>query len=316
MKKFLTNLLLVLIPFLVISGILEYKTRTLDSYYKDKKSGFESQLDNIEVLVLGNSHSADGIDPNQFSFETYNMAFRAQTLFFDKRITLSYLSRLPKLKYVFINVSYSTLYFTHKPERDVFYHYFYDIDYMDKSFIKEDISYFYFGYTPNTAVQNIFDFKERVPLSKGWISYDTTNIGMMNLKEAKKRVGYFNEIIAESHSLKDSVVKDLNDFIIKLKSKNITPIIITPPLHEYALSFLDPVIVKQNNIDIQTLCMERNIEYWDYLKESFQDSEFYNPDHLNEKGAARFSRLLNERLLDMMTGGEEILLSKSNGLNH
>ena len=40
-----------------------------------------------------------------------------------------------------------------------------------------------------------------------------------------------------------------------------------------------------------------NIEFWDYAYyHDFSIDKFFNPDHLNKKGAARFSSFLDSRL--------------------
>lgn len=312
MKKYILRLFVFVIPIILVSALLEYKTRTLESYYKDKRHGLESNIENVEVLIFGNSLSADGIDPNQFSMETYNMAFRAQSLYFDKRIAIKYLDQLTSLKYVFISLSYTSLYATHKAERDVFYHYFHDLDYMDENFFKEDLSYFYFGYTPPVAVQNIFDFKQRVPLSKGWISYDMTNNDMMNKKDAQKRVDYFQSIIEQNSSKKESMIADLNDFIKILQDKGVTPILITPPFHDILYSLLDPDQLVKDSIDFHQIAEKNGIGYWNFVKAPFEDTDFFNPDHLNENGAAKFAGMLNQKILiiEQSKSDEYITLSQ------
>ena len=45
--------------------------------------------ENIEMLIVGNSHAAYGIDANELNFEAHNIAQVSQSIYFDKRITLS-----------------------------------------------------------------------------------------------------------------------------------------------------------------------------------------------------------------------------------
>ena len=45
------------------------------------------------------------------------------------------------------------------------------------------------------------------------------------------------------------------------------------------------------------LCKKHDIEFWDYsINNDFIKNEFFNPDHLNKKGAERFSKILDSRL--------------------
>ena len=39
------------------------------------------------------------------------------------------------------------------------------------------------------------------------------------------------------------------------------------------------------------------MEFWDYaIDNNFSKGEFFNPDHLNKKGAERFSKMLDSTL--------------------
>lgn len=296
MKKFLKNIVFFILPLIVVSAFFEYKTRTLDSYYKDKKSGLEANLGNIEILVLGNSHAADGIDPYQFDHETYNIAFKAQTLFYDEQITLKYLDRMPNLKYVLINLSYQTLYLTNQPHRDIFYHYFYDIDFDKRSYLKEDLSYFYFGYGPDLAINNIFDRKKRIPLRKGWISYNVTNYSKLSESEGAGIINRMHEKMKKNIPMKEIVVKDLENFVSRLIAEGITPVFVTTPKHENLVKQFDPEYVISNKQSLEQLLQKHKVEYWNYLSLPLEDSDYFNISHLNESGARKFSSLLNKRI--------------------
>ena len=45
------------------------------------------------------------------------------------------------------------------------------------------------------------------------------------------------------------------------------------------------------------LSAKYNMEFWDYSNNNnFIQDEFFNPDHLNKKGAARFGKMLDSKL--------------------
>ena len=68
--------------------MLEFLVRDSNSLYKEKWEGYTSKADSINVLILGNSHAMNAIDPREFELFTYNMAFGAQPFYFDQAITL------------------------------------------------------------------------------------------------------------------------------------------------------------------------------------------------------------------------------------
>lgn len=295
MKLFLKRTFIFFIPFFLVSVFLEYKTRTVDSYYKQKIEGLTKHADEIEVLILGSSHAAEGIDPNQFDLPAYNMAFGSQTLYFDKRIVLKYQDQLPNLKYVVLCIDYQSLYYLHNPSRDIFYHYFYDIDYGDKHYLKEDISFFYFGYEPNDAIKQMLANIEK--LENGWFSYDTTYYSTFREAAVMERIGHFNDIIDQNIHEKDVILADVDELLNELITHDITPVIITCPLHDSYRAHLNPDIVRQNEIDIEYLGDKHQINYWSFLTTHFDDTEYLDNSHLNKSGARRFGQIINDSLM-------------------
>ena len=78
-------------------------------------------------------------------------------------------------------------------------------------------------------------------------------------------------------------------------------------LRDTLLFLLLPIVVVllfdlylRNMEDIRSICETHNIPYWPYNDdERFTREDFFNPDHLNKQGAAKFSRLLDERLYQL-----------------
>ncbi len=291
MKQFAKGIFIFLLPILAVFFVLEFLVRDSNSLYRDKWDGYISKSDSINVLVLGNSHAMNAIDTREFELFTYNMAFGAQSFYFDKEITLKNINNMPNLKYVLISLDYHTLYYEHNESRDVFYHYYYDIDYEDKTYYLEDISWVNtlgFKQTirehiprPKTNTYHGFDF-----------SYDTTNWSVMNVLSGKKRV----EQLEASFNNENDIINNLNNFIQILKSNNVTPILITLPCHEYFKQHLNKGVVKKNKLAIKQICNLYEIEYWNFMDNNYPDSLYYNVDHLNKHGAKKISKELNNMI--------------------
>ncbi len=95
MRRFLKNVLLYSLPLLAVFVVAEIYLRTIDTAYTEKEKKLYAS--DPEILILGNSHAAYGIDPNRFSMRAFNAANVAQSLYFDKRIALKHLGQLPHL---------------------------------------------------------------------------------------------------------------------------------------------------------------------------------------------------------------------------
>lgn len=321
MNNFIKKSLYFSIPILLFVLIFDLFLRNLNTIYIEKKNGLEQNLDSTEILVLGNSHATYGINPNLLSLKAYNLACVDQSLYFDKRLTLKYLDKLQNLKTVLISVDYHSLYFSKQENgaRDIWSYYANGIKYKNIDYLKYNISPFIFGYKPKVSFSvlkgslkewvrneeaNLFFFpkkgvKKNSKLENGYVAYESIDESKFNEKE------YFNKAKAFTRRVNQStenteIIQDLSDFVKILKAKNITPILISIPCYNEFTKKLDTKIIERNNNQIKSITKKYNIEYWDYLNSDlFTKSDFYNPDHLNKKGAKKFSTILNKKLMKM-----------------
>lgn len=289
-----------------------------NSLYKEKFEGALLNKDSIEVVILGNSHANYGVDPSAFKSFTYNLANVSQSIYFDKRITLSLLPELKKLKYVFISVDYHNLYFSSQGVRDNWSYYGNGIKYKNTNYFLANLSPSLFGYTWKVSFSLLkkrignklrygqkavdFDVEEGVnvtiPIKRGFVSLEKTNEHEFTKEYYRTRNIYFNDIIKSSNE-KEEILKDLDDFVQILLAHHVTPIIFTSPTFIEYNKFLDTSVLDGNAKDIFKLCSKYKIEYWDFMNSNvFSKDDFNNVDHLNSKGALKFGRLLNDSLIN------------------
>jgi hypothetical protein len=316
MKKFLFNFLIFVIPILIVGVVMEIYLRKTKNVYEIKADQLTDNAKKINVLILGNSHATYGVDPNQFGLYAFNVAQVSQSIYFDKRITLKYIDSLKNLKFVFISIDYHSLYFSNQNIRNDWSYYGYQIPFKNEHSIISENCYLK-GYTPKMATTSLLkyvvnrkfndklfalDLEESVdvskPVSKGWFSFKGSNLSQMSVQSCKARASDFKNSIKKSNEKKEILI-DLEDFIIKLKSKKIIPILFTTPCYSEYNKILDKEIQFQNKKDIISLTNKYKIEYWNYLELPLQQSDFYNCDHLNASGAMKFSKILNNRLKNL-----------------
>jgi hypothetical protein len=303
MKRFFWRLLLFIVPVFLLFLFTEYKLRTIDSRYLQKRDGLLINSDSIEILVLGNSHADDGINPIFFSKFTYNLANSSQTLLYDDLIVRKYLPLLSKLKYALISLDYHSLYLDIPEDRDFLYDYYYDINIKNKIFLKEQFSFFFFVYSPTIAIDLICK-STNYKLNKGWEGTSNNSIDELSEKRGEISVDFFtNKIYKKIAENKQRIIlSKLEALIMFLKSKNVTPILISTPCHSYYYSKLDNEIVLKNDVIINELKIKYHLNYINSLKDrEFNSSDFYNADHLNSKGARKYSIFLNDTISKLIT---------------
>ncbi|MBF6642551.1 hypothetical protein IVB69_13750 [Flavobacterium sp. J49] len=312
MKKFIQYLSYFALPIFLVIIAFEIYLRQIDTSYTEKEKGILQNQKKIEVLILGNSRATLGIDPNQFERYTYNLANVAQPLYYDKRIALKYLDQLSNLKYVFITVDCGSLNYSRMGSREIWSYYGNGIEYKDEMPFFPKYSYLN-GYSTSIALKLLkndlsgkykvikaidldTDYDLNRPIEKGFFGYKGTREEGMTAIHIFNRAGKgLDEGISPE---KREITMDLEDFIRILKTKSITPILLTMPCHKDYVKALHKNMVKRAESDYQKLAQKYQLEYWNYLNFPMERMNFHDCDHLNIKGAEKFSKVLNERLME------------------
>ncbi len=257
----------------------EIYLRNINTVYSKKLSGLLNNADSIKILIVGNSHACYGVSPSQFYMNTFNIAQSNQSIYFDKRITLKYIDKLVNLKYVLISVDFHSFYFSSQGIRDAWSYYSYHTDYKDQLPLLSKLSYLN-GYTPGVAIsflrKHLFtnqSFNVPVELedgeeyfddeNRGWIVFNDTDWNSFNQNGYRQRSMAFNNTIKNSRENME-VLFDLDDFIVAVKSKGVTPILVTLPVFNEFYPYLNNEILPRNKLAIQRLCNLHSIQYFDF----------------------------------------------------
>jgi hypothetical protein len=309
MKKFLKRICLFLLPLAVVYGTLELKLESMPNTYSQKRTDFEDQLNDIQVLVLGQSHSFHGINPQYFSLKGFNLANASQTVYYDKALTLHYLDQMPKLKLVIIPIDYNSLYTQLYDSKESFRCFFYSKYWNIQS---PGVKYFdsrrfsnLMRYTPEKTWDFITaGFKVNLAeglASNGYLRYDTVD-NDENISELQgiKRVELYRRMMKEEHY--DEIAGMLNDLISTLRQRNINVAIVTTPVYQTFAHNCEPQVLENNIATIRTLCSTYNCRYIDYFTDPrFTKRDFYDNDHLNFIGAEKFSRILDHDFIQIIS---------------
>ncbi|RCW27023.1 hypothetical protein [Marinilabilia salmonicolor] len=300
MKKFLKSSFIYFVIALSTAGLLEYKLRQLPNPYKDKAQ-FLSNNKDIEVLILGSSHTYRGLNPEFFNIETYNVAFPSQLLEHDAFILKKYINDAKKLKYVILPISYFTL--------------FKDMEDGIESW-REKYYYLYFGYPKLVNIKNALEILS--PSSKPLLNKFKVISGL----EPPSKVGHLqngfgsfpDNLKTESfditgrkaairHTPKDfkkfpQKKNQLEKLIEITTEKNIQLFLLTTPkMKQYRKHLSSEVLNKIDSLCLGFAIENENTHYIN-LRESnlFDDNDFYDSDHLNPEGAKKLSFYLSGKL--------------------
>ena len=309
MKKFLLKMFCFILPFIILFIFAEYRLSRVENSYTFKKKNIEKQLNEIEVLNLGSSHGNYGLDSDFYSYRGYNMANVSQSLYYDSHIFNKYCDKMKNLKVVIIPVSPFTLGFkmidSEEYWREFFYEWFYGIPMENSSKLidmrrfslfalygnKESMQYLK---NPNRInIEN--DFKENGSNIKKQYNLEEY-MGNISETEGKKRAD-FHEKIFDKKNIDENIFY-LEEIVKKCREKNIVPIIITTPTYVTYYENLNRENLKITEQKLGEIQKKYGVEYYNYLKDSrFVKEDFKDNDHLNPKGAEKFSKIVDMEIL-------------------
>jgi len=284
------------------------------SHYKNK----------IAVLVFGSSHALYGVNPQYFDEFGYNFSYSAEDIFYSYMKLRRYINEMPNLKTVMLCVDYfSPGYFERKSQ-------FREISYGYGGYIPEQLSlrgYFerlsaFFRVRPWFADSfkrkylkredikiaenegNLSDnysvfpgIADQTMLASGYFYTNRDRPELKTSEGAEKQTRIFavDNYDQERVHFNEGI---LNKFIGLCEKKRVRVILFTPPYTEaYRKAYPCGHITVMRNMVKKAMRGHDNAAYYDYsASEAFAAEDFLDSDHLNAKGAEKFSKLLNNNL--------------------
>jgi len=262
--------------------------------------------DNIEILILGSSHSLMGINPYFFELNTYNLASVSQTLEYDALLFNRYEKDLTKLKYLIIPISYFTLFQRLQTTLDEWQN-------RNNNIINHyQVYHFNKGFQFISHSQAYGNFKKLFNSFLGKNNKSNyTNLGFE--KHSGSRFRNIEEIIesgqqtAKSHSSYNNLdlykhsIEILETMIEYSINKDVKVILVEIPTHKEYFKHLDDKynIKTKECIKYLTSKYFNSVIHLPYESSiDFLIDDFYDSDHLNEKGAKKLSKKINGYLMN------------------
>jgi len=305
MHKFFYKLIFFILPILLLILFIELKYRIIPNDYSYKSKYVKDNGKLIEVLILGNSHTLTGINPDYFDQKSFNFSMDSQSINYDYFILKKYIEELPGLQYIIIPISYPTLTKTLEDGIEHWrkYRYMHYMDYEDNDpTLRDKLSlnrYLFINQLTRISLLNKiwgywFYHQDNISCEpNGWVSFSSDI--QENLKISAKETAQRHEDPAFDTNKN---MKYLKDIINLGKRHNFKILLVTPPATSYYIDYLD-----NNKIDLITRACDAiaheytHVRYFNFFNDtSFSDSLFRNGDHLNNIGARVWSQKLNKSI--------------------
>ncbi|MGB0788650.1 MAG: hypothetical protein ACPGQR_03855 [Marinirhabdus sp.] len=305
-KKFYIAALLFFFPVVTVFLLVEHFTLQVPESYINRSVYLLEEKDNLEVLLLGSSQINDGINPALLSHPTINLASGNQHHDTDLKKLKQVRPRLPKLKTVLIEVSYSHFELPHNGKNWwknsaflKFYNFERNTYFKDKFLYISNLDY----YSERLIDYHIRGNNER--------HYNRFGFNVTNFPGQFEDHGYDLEVLdgcvfkinkIPNLRLFENNIKVFFEIMDYLREENLNVIICKAPMFNYYLRDRVPeILARRDSIVRYTLKNYPNTTLLDLETDtlSFTIRDYKNPSHLNPRGATVFSKRLQETLDDI-----------------
>lgn len=298
MRTFVRNVIIFLLPVVLLVAAMEYVQRQLPNEYVHRKALFEARLPRIETLILGSSHTYMGVNPALLSSKAFNMAYTAQTLYFDDWVLSRYIDQMPRLKTVIIPVSYPSYgaesnLLPGDYNRSNHFHLFYGASKF-VNYTKAPHYSWMALFTVKGSVERTIDYYYRgKPLveadSNGW--YGTDEQRDLN-KNAKDSGTFHDQFYAEK--VIPVNIERVAHMLQVCKARGVRPILISTPMYSGYFDHTQPLRYSRMLAITDSLAAAYGVEYHNFSKDStYNSTHFFDSNHLNRTGATRFSATMD-----------------------
>lgn len=312
MRQFLLKAMLIVFPLLLTLGYLEYRLSLVTVSYSQKKYELETQLDQIEVLVLGSSNAYFGLNPHFFSKKGFNLAYRAQWPYYDLKLIEKYLNQMPHLKLVIYPINYFTLGTQAYEQADQWRLFFYS----QYHHILPPKAGKYAKMNPllePRLFSKIAMFAERIPYYlrhgntqmnggepdediSGWINAGTKPCDLSQNIGFTGATAHNSVVEPRNFQLNLEIIRQM---VKQLQAKNIDFVILELPELPYYTDHLDSVKTAAMEQSISKFAKVNHVKFISYLNDQrFTLNDFTDmPDHLNANGAEKISKIINQDII-------------------
>lgn len=308
MRKFIIKTTFFLLPIIVVALSAEILLRNIPNDYSYKKEYLDKHSNEIENLILGNSHAFYGLNPDFFSNNTFNAAHISQSLNYDYEIFKKYQDNFHKLKAVVINISYNRFYSKLENGSESWRVKNYVI-YYGMNVTNSTVDYFeVFSNQPKVNLKRLYYYYIKCNHDHN-ISCSNSGWGTSYKSENAKDLVETGKTAAKRHTRTD-ITSDVNtnifndnkqilNLIIKwCKKQDIKVLLLTPPAYK---TYRQNINLEQYDITIKTAneiaSQYANCIYLNLFDDAnFVAKDFYDADHLSEIGAKKLSKLIDKKI--------------------
>lgn len=303
MKKFIVNCGVFLFVILIVFTSIEVALLYVPNTYSYKREYLEKHLNEIEILLLGNSYIEESVRPDIIGNNCFNLAISGRDIIFDSEIVGRYFSLMKKLRVVVMPLDYSKFEFGRGKKNPMDTRK--NLDGMTDTYRCMHYKYMglhvggflYWSEILNSQLNYMSRFCQP---REGSVECDS--LGYIKLVLSKRNKGWENRalppIIDTSLAIDTCAYDYYYQNFLKIarccQQSYITLLIINTPKSESYKKEINAVVMKEISLFVENIQHTYSCtKYQDYTyDDDFVPDDFYDACHLTDCGAIKLSEKL------------------------
>lgn len=300
MRKFLLHLLLFSLGVLSLLALAEWLARSCPNAYRIKDNWVQQHAGEVETLVLGSSHAYADLKPDHLGAKAYNLANSNQTPRYDWLLLSRDSARFSSLRTVVYPSSSLLMNYPLESTSEWYRCIYYQLyNHLERHSVLS--RYAWEAASIQTCcwkVQSYFisGAADRMCDDYGWCTYYQvlpSSLEKLNAHELSSRMDKYAErlpMLTADESYIDQIAQlcERRGWRLLLLGAPVSTPFYSDPRGREHLQRIDDAARK---VSARYTC----VEYRDYSHDTrFQPDDFFDVDHLNERGAERFSSIVRE----------------------
>jgi hypothetical protein len=268
----------------------------------------KKHADEIECLLLGNSHIEEGLIPDSMGTGVFNMAISGRYLVYDAALAQMHVPAMHNLKVLVVPYEYFEFYLGR------------NVPTQAKMDTREELSptikcmnYKYMGLRVDgfwywsEFLNSNEDFMKRFVMRDDQL-LNCDSLGYMELKSSSKKnnwkkKGLPDEIDltkSKDSKLTDQLYKDYETLANVTKDNGVRLVLLSTPMYRTYRDMMNKELMQEMSSHVHALQEKYpHVEYYDYASDDrFGDNDFQDASHLTEIGARKFSKIVKEEILE------------------
>ena len=313
MRRIAIRTVLFLIPVAAAWCLLEWWMTHVPDSHSVKRENLLNVAPEIDTLVLGSSSAFWDIAPRELEGRTYNLANVSQTLYYDDQLLSQVLPEVPRLKRVILTINYVSFFFDmHGSDEETRQYYYWQRWRIRPSHFGDVFDPRMYsavvlrtpGFAASSLKQAALDYLRKgsfeaprpdvTILADGWSPQSAAKLPDLRPSVLDKKIAFHHRLMKEANV--ELNLAALRHMVDTLEARGIELILVTPPVYEGYAARMNPEYWRRTQEFVADIVRNHSsVRYYSFLQTPGLGAEsFLDEDHLNERGAERFSRLLNQ----------------------